>query len=91
MTTEKQIEFYQEEKFKFDQLLQKFGWDEESLFNEGDDPLKKIEQCPFDRNHRFPKGSKHLHNCQLINEGFSKDYSVSEKCFRRKVFPIILL
>ena len=32
--TENYIRFYQEEKFKFDQLLNKLGWTEDCLLNE---------------------------------------------------------
>lgn len=39
--TKEQIEFYQREKSKFDQLLGKFGWNEEYLFNEVGDGLEK--------------------------------------------------
>ena len=52
--TEEQIGFYRREKSKFDQLLEKFGWNEEYLFNDVGDELKKdgsIWGCHFSRIH----------------------------------------
>jgi len=61
--------FYQQEKMKFNQLLNRLGWTEENLLEQ-----EPFLQCPFDRHHRFPQHSKHVRSCQLIKAGFSKNY-----------------
>ena len=40
--TQEEIDFYRQEKSKFDQLLQRFGWDEEHLFNEVGQLVRKM-------------------------------------------------
>lgn len=67
--------FYQEEKMKFDQLLNRLGWTEENLLEK----QETLMQCPFDRHHRFPQRSKHVQNCQLVKEGFQNDIFEYEK------------
>ena len=65
-------EFYYKEKSRFDELLNELNWTEGHLLQEAND----IVQCPLDGGHRFPVRSKHLETCQLVKDGFSKDYSV---------------
>lgn len=40
--TQEEIDFYRQEKSKFDQLLERFCWNEEHLFNEVGDLLMKV-------------------------------------------------
>ncbi|CAF1199994.1 unnamed protein product [Rotaria sordida] len=68
--TDDEIIFYKREKLKFNELLSKFDWTEDCLLKE----QKTLIQCPIDRGHRFPIGSKHVQHCQLVKEGFSKEY-----------------
>ncbi|CAF4589808.1 unnamed protein product [Rotaria sp. Silwood1] len=68
--TNDEIIFYNKEKLRFDELLSQLDWTEECLLKE----QETLIQCPFDRGHRFPIRSKHVQHCQLVKEGFSKEY-----------------
>ncbi|CAF2575992.1 unnamed protein product [Rotaria sp. Silwood2] len=68
--TDDEIIFYKREKLKFNELLSKLNWTEDCLLKE----QETLIQCPIDRGHRFPIGSKHVEHCQLLKEGFSKEY-----------------
>ncbi|CAF0957799.1 unnamed protein product [Adineta ricciae] len=72
--------FYYKEKSRFDELLNQLNWTEEHLLQEAND----IVQCPLDCRHRFPVRSKHLETCQLVKDGFSKDYSKESIEYRRE-------
>ncbi|UJR28978.1 hypothetical protein I4U23_010196 [Adineta vaga] len=65
-----QIEFYRKEKTRFDELLNQLNWTEDHLLQE----QETLIQCPVNREHRCPIQSKHIQMCQLVNEGFSKEY-----------------
>ncbi|CAF3511689.1 unnamed protein product [Rotaria sp. Silwood1] len=68
--TNDEIIFYNKEKLRFDELLSQLDWTEECLLKE----QETLIQCPIDRGHRFPIRSKHVQHCQLVKEGFSKEY-----------------
>lgn len=92
--TDDDREFFIREKKRFEELLEKLGWTRESLFQTVKDrsSLMKLSiskrnylqqrplvQCPFDKNHYFPVGSKHAEVCQLTREGFSRNYQVKRR------------
>ncbi|CAF4167549.1 unnamed protein product, partial [Rotaria socialis] len=68
--TDDQTVFYNVEKQKFYELLNKLHWTEDHLLKE----QETLIQCSIEPGHRFPIGSKHVEKCQLKKEGFSKEY-----------------